>query len=421
MTYEEATILVTMHYILTLFFIGKRYFFSFKHTVFLIICLLINMSLIVLLHNKYLIIFFLLIYLIEWIVSSRYMNNKLLPLLFLFLKYSLSITTFYITFDFQKITKLGNVIPPIQLFFIQACTISVLIFITIRISEKYNLFKKLYLSKKSYGKTSFFLFLLLIVMLISNSLITNSNYFTLILFIVLAVIVVLIIVVLTLLVVSKTNKLNTDNFILKRTLESQQELYDFSREFQHDLKSLLIGIDSYLSENNIEEARLLLHKIGKEGQNTINQQYISQLSAINNLPIKASFYQFAATCEEKKIPFRLNITTDFKDISVEIIDFSRCLSIMLNNALEAKLPGKENFFIHIDILKTEDSTNIIIKNPIGENFELLSIFQKGYSTKTQHKGIGLSNLRKIVNKNKKLKLQYSLDINILIAELIILD
>ena len=423
MTYEEATILVTMHYILTLFFIGKRYFFSFKHTVFLIIGLLVNMSLIVLLHNKYLIIFFLLIYLIEWIVSSRYMNNKLLPLLFLFLQNSLSITTFYITFDFQLQTKIGVSIPPIRLFILQACVVSILICFVLIIIEKYNLFEKIYFSKNSYKKTSVFLFLLLITLVVTNTLVDNKseNSIFLSLFLILVGIIILVIIVLTLFIYSTINKIKTDNVILRRTLQSQQEMYEFSREFQHDLKSLLIGIDSYLSENNIEEARLLLHKISTEGQNTVNQQYLSQLSTIENLPIKATFYQFAATCTEKKIPFQINITSDFKYISIELLDFLRCLSIMLNNAVEAKLAENENFFINIDVLKKKDSTNIIIKNPTAKNFKLQSIFQKGFSTKNQHKGLGLSNLRKIVNKNKKLELHYSLKRSLLIAELIIKD
>ncbi|WP_141693003.1 hypothetical protein, partial [Brochothrix thermosphacta] len=89
MTFEEAAILGTMHYILTLFFIGKRYFFSFKQTVFLIVGLLVYMSLVVFLHNMYFITLILLVYLVEWIISSRYLKNKLLPLFYLFVQYIL--------------------------------------------------------------------------------------------------------------------------------------------------------------------------------------------------------------------------------------------------------------------------------------------------------------------------------------------
>ena len=423
MTFEEAAILGTMHYILTLFFIGKRYFFSFKQTVFLIVGLLVYMSLVVFLHNMYFITLILLVYLVEWIISSRYLKNKLLPLFYLFVQYILSITTFYITFDFQLQTKIGVSIPPIRLFILQACVVSILICCVLIIIEKYNLFEKIYFSKNSYKKTSFFLFLLLITFVVTNTLTNNksNNYIFLSLFLILASIIILVIVLLTLFVFSNINRMETDNAILRSTLKSQQEMYEFSREFQHDLKSLLNSVDNHLSENNIEEARLLLHKISTEGQDAVNQQYLSQLSAIENLPIKATFYQFAATCTEKKIPFQLNITSDFKYISIELLDFLRCLSIMLNNAVEAKLAKNENFFINIDVLKKKDSTNIIIKNPTAKNFKLQSIFQKGFSTKNQHKGLGLSNLRKIVNKNKKLELHYSLKRGLLISELIIKD
>lgn len=421
MTTEEAALLVTMHYSLTLLIIGRRYFFSTQQVLWFIIGLIVNLTLILFTHNEFFVILYLPLYLLQWVFSSKHMNSKVLPLIYLLLQYSISITTFYFTFDFQTHTHIGLVAPPVQLFILQMCLMLALLYVSLFFNKRYKLLDKLYFSKHSFKKTSVFLFILLLIMLISNTLISNSKYAYLSIVLVIIVFILLTATLLTTYLYAKFTRLTTDNAILRRTLQSEQDLYEYSREFQHDLKALLIGVDSYLSENKVEDARLLLKEVSSEGRGSIDQQYLSQLSAIENLPIKAAFYTFCATCTEQKIPFQLKIATDFKTISIELLDYLRCLSIMLNNAIEAATADIDHFSIQVEVTKLPTATVLRIKNPISKTFSIQSLFQKGYSSKSRHRGIGLSNLRKIVNKNKKAELRYSVKRGRLTAELILFD
>lgn len=215
--------------------------------------------------------------------------------------------------------------------------------------------------------------------------------------------------------ISKLHRKTLDNNLLRETLLAEQKLFEFSREFQHDLGAILLGLESYLAENQVEEARIFLKEIQNQTLSQFNKQYLAQIDYMYNLPIKAVLYEFSSKCIDKKIPLNLNITADFRELPIELLDYLRCISVMLNNAVEARFDN--HFFITVDILKKANSLEFIVKNPVPENFKLQTIFKKGFSTKQNHKGLGLSNLRKIVTRHSNLELNYSVINKMLLVNL----
>ena len=105
---------------------------------------------------------------------------------------------------------------------------------------------------------------------------------------------------------------------------------------------------------------------------------------------------------------KVNITflLDLSKLNMKIYEFARILGILLDNAIEASLECEEKL---INLTFREDSRNsrqlIIVENTYkNKDVDTEKIFEKGVSGKEEHSGLGLWEVRKIVNKNKNINL-----------------
>ncbi|MBC6135881.1 GHKL domain-containing protein [Listeria booriae] len=410
MTYVEVTLFLTMNYLIILWVVGKRFFFSGKQLIWLTVALGINVGIALIFNIRAFHSLFLVIYLLQWLFSSAYSKSHLLAILYLLIQYNLSIVVFYLTYDLplqMNFHGTSSILP--FLFLLQMVLLFLLSFFVIFIFKKYDLKNKIYFLKSDLLYVNFLIFLLFIGLAIRHTFIVNSQsnmqYRSVIPIVIFTVFLALIALFLFANLIFKLHKQTLDNKLLRETLLAEQNLFEFSREFQHDLGAILLGLEGYLAENQVEEARIFLKKIQNQTLSQFNKQHLTQIDYMYNLPIKAVLYEFSSTCIEKKIPLNLNITADFREPPIDLLDYLRCISIMLNNAVEARFDN--HFFITVDILKKANSLEFIVKNPVPENFKLQTIFKKGFSTKQNHKGLGLSNLRKIVTRHSNLELNYS--------------
>ena len=91
---------------------------------------------------------------------------------------------------------------------------------------------------------------------------------------------------------------------------------------------------------------------------------------------------------------------------MKIYEFARVLGILLDNAIDASSECDEKV---INIIFRDDAKNhrqlITIENTYQDkNVDTEKIFDKGVSGKENHTGLGLWEVRKILNKSKNLDL-----------------
>lgn len=77
--------------------------------------------------------------------------------------------------------------------------------------------------------------------------------------------------------------------------------------------------------------------------------------------------------------------------------------------------------ISIHIYRQQDENILQVKNPVPADFSMKNMFKKGYSTKVSHKGVGLSTLKKLVDRYPNATLTYHTSNSDLIVELKIRD
>ena len=110
--------------------------------------------------------------------------------------------------------------------------------------------------------------------------------------------------------------------------------------------------------------------------------------------------------ESKGIKFNMTFLLDLTTLRMKIYEFARILGILLDNAIEASSETDEKI---INLIFKNDAENnrqlIIIENTYKDkNINTEKIFEKGVSSKENHTGIGLWEVRKLISKNNNVNL-----------------
>lgn len=91
---------------------------------------------------------------------------------------------------------------------------------------------------------------------------------------------------------------------------------------------------------------------------------------------------------------------------MKIYEFARILGILLDNAIDAASEYDEKILNIVFRNETKNNRNIIlVENTYKDkNVDLNEIFNKGVTGKDNHTGLGLWEVRQILNKNNNINL-----------------
>ena len=198
---------------------------------------------------------------------------------------------------------------------------------------------------------------------------------------------------------------NRKNKALNELLIVQQESYINSlesmqediRKYNHDYKNLLTGALLQAEEGDYEGVRLYLKDVFDEFENKIGTQVAktTQLKRIKSNEVKGLILSKISKMEDKGIEFHLEVLNEVDKINMKSTDLVRCLGILIDNAIE-EVESLEEKIIKLIILKEENITTIMVKNPVTEKVNIQSIYEDNFSTKGEKRGLGLSNYREII-------------------------
>ncbi|MFD1899104.1 GHKL domain-containing protein [Enterococcus termitis] len=168
--------------------------------------------------------------------------------------------------------------------------------------------------------------------------------------------------------------------------------------------------------DDTKKALTLLHTIIDYSNSLLTPNLYKTIALIHNPPIQGLLTNFLKRCLEIDIPIKITVTDTLTNIDMNIVDFIRCFSILLDNAYEA-VQETNNQLIEIMITGDSQFVKVTVKNTYTEdkNVPFQSILQNNFSTKKNHQGKGLYILAKIINKYKKASYQVAKKDNRFIA------
>ncbi len=221
----------------------------------------------------------------------------------------------------------------------------------------------------------------------------------------------------------KRNIKEIENYY-KYTLQIEK-INNEKRKFRHDYVNILSTLSDYIRENDMEGLRKYFNEEIIPMQDNMQMKTL-KINGIENLKvreIKGLITTKILQAQEKNIRLSIEVPEPIEKIDMPIINLSRIIGILLDNAIEASEKIEDDPLIRIAFIKNEDdSVMFIIMNKCKPDMPRVhTLFQENYSTKGKNRGLGLSNLKEITDATSNVLLDTTIDNNYFIQKVEILN
>lgn len=181
---------------------------------------------------------------------------------------------------------------------------------------------------------------------------------------------------------------------------SLEQVNQDMRKFKHDYINILSTLRIYIDEKNYDGLHTYFydHILETNYQEQLNQQAMMMLNNLKINSLKGLLTTKILQAQTHHVPFYIEIVEEITDIPVDPIIINRMLGILLDNATEAAREV-ENGEVRLAIIDMDESILLVINNIFDEklNIKIHEIYQEGFSTKGENRGLGLANLRELKN------------------------
>ncbi|MDU1765272.1 MAG: GHKL domain-containing protein [Staphylococcus epidermidis] len=178
----------------------------------------------------------------------------------------------------------------------------------------------------------------------------------------------------------------------KRNVKEIEAYYEYTlriesinnemRKFRHDYVNILTTLSDYIREdikmNGIEKLKV------REIKGLITTKIIQ--------------------AQEKRIPISIEVPDEIDRIDMNTVELSRIIGIIVDNAIEAS-ENLEEPLINIAFIDNEEAVTFIVMNKCSDDIpKIHELFEQGFSTKGDNRGLGLSTLKELTDSNENVLL-----------------
>lgn len=226
--------------------------------------------------------------------------------------------------------------------------------------------------------------------------------------------------------IQKENRLKNEQMqhdLFSQYMSSLEAINLDMQKFRHDYTNILITMERYIDCGDLDGLKTYFHdKILKTERVTLHKNaLIKDLGNLEIIELKGLLLTKLLLALEKKLHIQVEIPEKVNYISMDIIDLSRIIGILIDNAIEASTNSKELLLNLAIIHLSKNSTLIIIENSFNDaTFDINKLYHANYSTKNGKRGYGLNNVNDILKKYPNVLLQTSIENHMFIQEIEIL-
>ena len=123
----------------------------------------------------------------------------------------------------------------------------------------------------------------------------------------------------------------------------------------------------------------------------------TQIGNIRITEVKSLVLSKLMEMNEKKIDCRMEVMYPVTETGIDIWDFNRCLGILLDNAIEASADIPDSG-IELILSSRDGFLTVRVANSWRGDADIGRIWKEGYSSKGDHRGIGLASYQRILEK-----------------------
>ena len=188
-------------------------------------------------------------------------------------------------------------------------------------------------------------------------------------------------------------------------------LYNEIRGFRHDYAGMLVSMQMAIDSKDLQEIdRIYNQVLVKANQKLRSDKYTYfDLNNIEDTALRSLIAQSIVYARNKDVEFTLEVKDIITRLSIDLLDLVRIMSVLLNNAVEGAAESYSKQ-MEVAVIKMDLETVIVIQNsckiimtPSEDLFEL------GFSTKGRNRGIGLNNVKEILDKYENIILETEME------------
>ncbi|MGO0052372.1 sensor histidine kinase [Streptococcus suis] len=202
-----------------------------------------------------------------------------------------------------------------------------------------------------------------------------------------------------------------------------ESLYKEIRSFRHDYTNILISLNEAIKEEDIVAIQTIYREvIADSDRKFYDGKYdIARLSNIQNPAVKSLLSSKMLEAQKKGIAISVEVDAEIEPPDLELIEFITILSILLDNAIDAAKQCA-NGNIVFAYFQEDDRKIIVVENTTVEDKVSTShIFEYGHSTKGDNRGIGLANVKAILDSYPKFSISTNSNNHRFVQELVFIE
>ena len=207
------------------------------------------------------------------------------------------------------------------------------------------------------------------------------------------------------------NKVSDKYNIAIDSLKEYENMMSKYRIANHENKNLLLTVRSMIVNKDKNIPEYIDSMIEEKYQD--DEKLMLKVSKIPISGLRATIYTEILKLQRENINYTLTVdrklsTLDLIDLdSKEIISLCKIVGVFIDNAIDAVKGLKKK---NVSIALYNDNSKVFIKvsNNYSGIIDVDKIYEKGYSTKGENHGYGLSLAKDLINKNKKFDNQIEL-------------
>ena len=190
-------------------------------------------------------------------------------------------------------------------------------------------------------------------------------------------------------------------------------LYNEIRGFRHDYAGMLVSLQMAIDSGDLQEIdRIYKEVLVKANQKLRSDKYTYfDLNNIEDSALRSLIAQSIVYARNNGVDFTLEVKDIIRKLSIDLLDLVRILSVLLNNAVEG---AAESYFkqMEVAVIKMDFETVIVIQNSCKIKMNPSEdVFALGFSTKGRNRGIGLNNVKEILDKYENIILETEMEDN----------
>ena len=202
----------------------------------------------------------------------------------------------------------------------------------------------------------------------------------------------------------------------KRNVKEIEAYYEYTlriesinnemRKFRHDYINILTTLSDYIREDDMPGLRKYFdeHIVPMKDKLKTRSIKMNGIEKLKVREIKGLITTKIIQAQEKRIPISIEVPDEIDRIDMNTVELSRIIGIITDNAIEAS-ENIDEPLINIAFIDNDESVTFIVMNKCSDDIpKIHELFEQGFSTKGDNRGIGLSTLKELTDSNENVLL-----------------